>query len=272
MSRGWIAAGKAAAVTGAGGGIGRSLVQSLARAGARSIVAIDKNQRDAASTASMVAVLAPDCDISVVQCDVSDGRNLRGVLHDAGTLDLLCLNAGVATTGDAGAPDAEWQRAWETNVMQIAWGAQEVLPGMVARGDGALLITASAAGLLTQLGSAPYSVTKHAAVGLAEWLAITHGAQGITVSCVCPQGVDTKMAAEMTADGGSTTAAILDGLLNPDDVAEEALAALAAGTFLCMPGGERGPARHVSKKAADRDRWIVRMQALQARLQASKPG
>jgi NAD(P)-dependent dehydrogenase (short-subunit alcohol dehydrogenase family) len=270
---GWLATGRAAAVTGAGGGIGRSLARSLARAGARSILVLDNNMSGAQETAKMCDEISNgSCTSTAVACDASDGSALTDALQGAGPLDLLCANAGVATVGDSQAPDREWQAAWDLNVMQAVWGTRAVLPGMLERGDGAILITASAAGLLTQLGSAPYTTTKHAAVGFAEWLAITHGDAGINVTCVCPQGVRTPMAERMTEamdispHAKAAQAAILEGLLEPDAVADEALACLEKGQFLCMPSGQ-GTEDHVAKKAADRERWIGGMRRLQKSLQ-----
>ena len=141
--------------------------------------------------------------------------------------------------------------------------------GRIGGGDGQRLLTRLGRQRLQQLGSAPYSVTKHAAVGLAEWLSVSHAHQNISVVCVCPQGVRTKMAEHMM-QSDAARAAGLDGLLEPETVAEDALDCLAQGRFLCMPGGDKGPARHVEKKAADRERWIGGMRRLQAKLLGSK--
>ena len=288
--RPWAAAGTAVAVTGAASGIGRALCQRLAAAGASRIFAIDQNVRGANETCDLIAAASSSSaslkSIKAVHCDVSDERALRAALREAADLqplDLFAANAGIATIGDCSTPVRAWQRAWDINVMQIVTAADELTPTMHKRGGGAFLVTASAAGLLTQLGSAPYAVTKHAAVALAEWLAITHGQggeqggsgsaaggggherHGITVSCVCPQGVRTPMI-EGLLDGPSRALA-LDGLLEAEEVADEALACLAEGRFLCMPGGEaKGPQKHVARKAQDRERWVEGMQRLQAKL------
>lgn len=231
---------------------------------------MDLDIASAQKTVDMLAVEAPNCAFQVERCDASNHSSLVSALRTANhPIDLFCANAGVATVGDCSAADAAWQKTWELNVMQTVWAADELVPSMAARGGGAILVTASAAGLLTQLGSAPYAVTKHAAVGLAEWLAITYGEAGLAVCCVCPQGVNTPMITAAPTDGDSavvTNAASVDGLLEAEEVAAEALQCLAEGRFLCMPGDERGPAKHVLRKGADRERWIVGMRRLQAKL------
>ena len=274
---GFLVRGRAAAVTGAGGGIGRALCRSLARQGATSILALDKETQGLGETIAMCDELSKGATTTTsAACDASNGSALRDALTAAGPIDLFCANAGVATVGDcSSASDADWNGAWDLNVMQIVRGAGVVVPGMIERGGGAILVTASAAGLLTQLGSAPYTATKHAAVGMAEWLSITHGGDGIAVTCVCPQGVKTRMAEEMMGGDASSPnakaamAAAMGGLLDPDAVADEALAALAEGRFLCMPKGQ-ATEEHVAKKAKDRERWIEGMRRLQAKLVSAR--
>ena len=268
--RGWVAANKAAVVTGAGSGIGRALCGALAKAGVRSILALDVNVDGALQTKSQCHELGqPDLRFDVAKCDASQGDALRDLLRERDAtdpVDLFCSNAGAATGGDCGNwTDADWQFSFSLNVMQTAWAAETLVPPMVARGSGAFLVTSSAAGLLTQLGAAPYSATKHAAVGLAEWLAITYGDAGLEVCCLCPQGVRTPMVEDLIKSG-PTRALALDGLLDADDVAQEALDTLAAGRFLCMPGGSASPAKHVERKAADRERWIDGMRRLNSKL------
>ena len=221
---GFLPAGKRAAITGAGCGIGRSLAMALARAGARSILALDQDLDGARHTAELINTAAPSCTVEAEHCDASDRNSLVSALTAHRTasgelrrpIDLFCANAGALVTGDCKtASKSDWQFAWNLNVMQIVWGAQVLVPAMAERGrGGALLVTASAAGLLTQLGSAPYTATKHAVVGLAEWLAITHAQQGVQVCCVCPQAVDTQMVASIVDDKDNPLrAAALDGLL-----------------------------------------------------------
>jgi NAD(P)-dependent dehydrogenase (short-subunit alcohol dehydrogenase family) len=161
------------------------------------------------------------------------------------------------------AANEDWQRIWDVNVMAHVYAARAVLPGMLARGQGYLLHTASAAGLLTNLGTAPYSVTKHAALGLAEWLAITHGDDGINVSCLCPQGVRTNMVAAATG-GTAGDVVVAQGLIEPEDVAEAVVEGLRAERFLILPHPE--VLDYFQRKAADYDRWLGGMRKLQARL------
>ena len=268
-ARGWRAAGKAAAVTGAGSGIGRALCGALAREGAKKVFAFDINLANAEQTAEKLATLHPDLEVQASQVDVSDDGALRAAIRAAGQIDLFCANAGVATMGElSGRMDvAEWQKTWQINVMQIATAADELVPSMLEREGGAFLVTASAAGLLSQLGSAPYTASKHAAVGLAEWLAITYGGRGLVVSCVCPQGVRTPMVDGLLEGNALARAVAVDGLLEAEQVADDALACLAEGRFLCMPGRA---GTHVAKKAEDRERWITGMQRLQEKLLAGK--
>jgi NAD(P)-dependent dehydrogenase (short-subunit alcohol dehydrogenase family) len=171
------------------------------------------------------------------------------------------INAGIAVVGGLEASNEEWQRIWEVNVMAHVYAARAVLPQMLERGDGYLLQTASAAGLLTQVGSAPYSVTKHAAVAFAEWLAITYGDQGIKVSCLCPQGVRTNMLER--ARGG---AFLRDGALDPDRVADIVVAGLRAESFLILPHPE--VLDYFRRKSDDYDRWIRGMRRLNEKVKA----
>ena len=262
--------GKVAVVTGAGGGIGRALVRAIAGSGARSVLALDLHQRSAEETAALCKAESPGCVIRPHTCDAGDGAALKRLLASSEEpIDMFCANAGVATAGNcATSSDADWEETFRLNVMQLVWAAGELVPSFERRGGGALMVTASAAGLLSQLGSAPYTATKHAVVGLAEWLAITHGDAGVSVCCVCPQGVNTPMATGLMEGADPTVRALAaDGLIEPEEVAAEALDALARGTFLCMPGGDKkGPAKHVQRKAADRERWIDGMRRFQRKL------
>lgn len=270
---GWSAARKAVAVTGAASGIGRALCSAFTRAGARSVLCLDRDVAGAQRTAELCKQTAQACSVDAAHCDASNAKSLRSALRAAGPIDLFAANAGVATVGDCGASDEAWQDTWNLNVMQIAWAADELCPAMIERGGGGILITASAAGLLTQLGSAPYATTKHAAVGLAEWLAITYGERGLSVTCVCPQGVRTPMITDAPTEGLSAVlakAAGVDGLVEADEVAAEALQSLAEGRFLCMPGGSKGPQKHVERKAADRERWVRSMSKFNERLRAAE--
>jgi short-subunit dehydrogenase len=174
-------------------------------------------------------------------------------------IDLFCSNAGIGTLGGADEPNETWQRIWEVNLMAHVYAARHVLPGMLARGEGYILATASAAGLLSQIGSAPYSVTKHGAVAFAEWLSITHGEAGIKVSCLCPQGVNTDLLKQSAGGPGEFLRA---NALEPEDVAEAVVKGIDDERFLILPHLE--VAEYVRRKATDYDRWLRGMRRLQA--------
>lgn len=246
---------KVIVVTGGARGIGAALCRRFAAEGARGIVVADQDADGARTVATEVGGLAVGVDVAV-EADV-----LRLVAEASlryGPIDLFCSNAGIGTGGGVDAPDADWQRTWDVNVMAHVFAARAVLPEMLSRGQGYLLATASAAGLLTQIGSAPYSVTKHAAVALAEWLSITHGAAGIKVSCLCPQGVETAMLREAP---GPIGAMLRSNALTAEAVAEAVVAGLAEERFLILPHPEA--ADYFRHKADDYDRWIRGMRRLQ---------
>jgi NAD(P)-dependent dehydrogenase (short-subunit alcohol dehydrogenase family) len=180
-----------------------------------------------------------------------------------GPIDLLVCNAGIGSMAGVEAPTDVWQRVWDVNVMAHVHAVRAVLPGMLARGEGYVLTTASAAGLLTNIGDAPYSVTKHAAVALAEWLAITHGDAGLKVSCLCPQGVNTDML-RGAASGDAGSVVMAQGVIEPEAVADAVVAGLAEERFLILPHPEVHD--HLLRKAADPDRWIAGMRKLQRRI------
>lgn len=243
-----------AVVTGAAGGIGRALALALARAGARVACAdIDAGgvARIAAETGGtgIVADMGREADIT---------RLIDRTEVELGPINLFCANAGILLRGGAEVPDADWQHIWDVNVMSHIRAARILVPRMKARGGGWFLITASAAGLLNQVGAAPYAVTKHAAVGFAEWLALTHGDDGIGVTLLCPQAVRTAMTENLDA-----SVAAMDGMLEADTVAEVALAALREGRFLALPHPE--VAGYMLRKAEDYDRWIGGMRKLNRR-------
>jgi len=241
---------KVVLVTGGAHGIGRALCERFAREGARGVCVADLDQSAGSEVAGSVGGLfAP--------CDVRDEAQIQAAIAATerrfGPIDLFCSNAGIAI-GDpggqaAGASNAEWTRIWEINVMAHVYAARALVPGMVARGGGHFLITASAAGLLSQIGSAPYSVTKHAAVAFAESLSIAHGDQGIGVSVLCPQGVWTNM-----TKGQGDTPQAGDGMLQPEEVAECVMAGLRAGSFLILPHPQ--VREYMQRKASDTDRWL----------------
>jgi NAD(P)-dependent dehydrogenase (short-subunit alcohol dehydrogenase family) len=194
--------------------------------------------------------------------DVSREAEIAGLIETVeakhGPIDLFCSNAGIGVRGGAEAADADWQRIWEINVMAHVWAARHLVPRMIARGGGYLVNTASAAGLLSQIGSAPYAVTKHAAVGLAEWLAITHGDDGIKVSVLCPQAVRTAMTA-----GAEDAVASIDGMMEPEAVAAACLEAIEAEEFLILPHPK--VLGYMRNKTADYGRWIGGMRKLNRR-------
>ena len=276
---------RVAVVTGGASGIGRSLGLALAARGAAAVVVADTDAVGAQAVAREITsgggtALAVPCDVS----READVQTLIARAEEAFTrIDVFCSNAGIIVAGGVEVPDPAWSRIWAVNVQSHVYVARAVLPGMLARGEGYLVITASAAGLLTQLGSAPYAVTKHAAVALAEWLAITHGDQGIGVSCLCPQAVTTNLGATSlrevgglpppaardgavpSQDAGSVSRqAAVDGVLTPDQVAASVIEGLADERFLILPHPE--VATYERRRATDRDRWLGGMRRLQAHL------
>ena len=244
---------KIVVVTGAAGGIGRALAVRFKQGGAKLVVCSDLNLAGVQETADMVQGIAFETNVAKEE-DIK--TLIETVESDHGPIDLFCSNAGIGVPGGAEASNESWQTIWDINVMAHIWAARHIIPRMVERGGGYLLNTSSAAGLLTQLGSAPYAVTKHAAVGLAEWLAITHGDQGIKVSVLCPQAVRTAM----TADNPDGIASI-DGMMEPETVAQACIEAIDKETFLVLPHEE--VLQYMRNKTNDYDRWIGGMRKLQ---------
>ena len=253
---------KVVVVTGGGNGIGRALCRRFAAEGARAVVVADIQAVAARQVASEIGGMALETDVAR-ESDVV--RLVQETLENFGVVDLFCSNAGVGTQGGVEAPDRDWARNWEVNVMAHVYAARAVLPAMLARGEGYLLQTVSAAGMLTQLGSAPYAVSKHAALALAEWIAITHGDQGIKVSALCPQGVRTDMLRRAEFAGG---AFLMETAVEPEQVAEEVVKGLAEERFLILSHPE--VAEYFRRKATDYDRWLRGMRRLQASTQILK--
>lgn len=250
---------KVAIVTGAARGIGRAMAARFADAGARVVVA-DLDAEAARAAAAPFAGLGLACDVTR-EADIQ--RLVAETETQFGPVDLFCSNAGICLgEGEhaASAGNDVWQRCWEVHVMAQVYAARAVLPGMIARGDGYLVQMASAAGLLSQIGDAAYSATKHAAVGFAESLAISHADQGIKVSVICPQYVATPML-------GYDDAAAADDLpdvLSPDQVAEAVIEGIRRETFLILPHPQ--VARFIQFKSADYDRWLGAMRTLRTRI------
>jgi NAD(P)-dependent dehydrogenase (short-subunit alcohol dehydrogenase family) len=245
-------------ITGAASGIGAAMARRFAAEGARKIICADRDLAGAQAVADEIGGVAIQADVSLA-ADISD--LVETVESDIGPIDLFVSNAGIISTGGVEVDDAAWQNIWEINVLAHIRAARILVPRMLARGGGYLLNTASAAGLLAQIGSAPYSVTKHAAVSFAEWLAITHGAEGLKVSVLCPQGVDTPMIA-----GVDTSTVGKDGIVKPEHVADMCVEAIGDERFLILPHPVVGD--YIKQKGADPERWISGMQRWQAMLTA----
>ena len=253
---------KRVVVTGAASGIGKALCEAFQEAEAQSIVCVDLNLDGAKETADSVGGIA-------VQANVGQEPDIISVIEKAnslsGGIDIFCSNAGIGgVPGFFELETSDWQNIWEVNVQSHIFAAKHVLPQMLDRGEGYLMSTASAAGLLTQIGSAGYSVTKAAAVSFAEWIKITYGSKGIGVSCLCPQAVRTAMTAQGAGVAG------VDGMMEPEDVANDVLDAIEKNRFLVTPHAE--VLEYVSRKGNDRDRWISGMQRLQERYEDWVPG
>jgi NAD(P)-dependent dehydrogenase (short-subunit alcohol dehydrogenase family) len=248
-----------AVVTGGGSGIGAALARRFAAEGAAAVVVADVDHDRAVA----VAAGLPGAVGTPIVCDAGDEAQVTGavarIAAEVGPVDLWCSNAGVASRPGLGEDD-DWQRCWKLHVHAHVLAGRHVLPLMVARGRGHLLITASAAGLLTEADTAPYAVTKHGSVALAEWLAIQYADTGVSFSCLCPQGVDTPMLSG-APEGSATLAA--GEVIAPERVADAVMAALADGRFLILPHPE--VAEYERRRAADRDRWLAAMRRLRAR-------
>jgi NAD(P)-dependent dehydrogenase (short-subunit alcohol dehydrogenase family) len=246
--------GKVVAVTGAASGIGRALARGFATAGAH-VAAADIDEAGVRAVGDEIGGLATSVDVA----DEADlVRFIDLTERELGPVDLFCSNAGILVIGGAEVADDDWRRIIDINVMAHVWAARHLVPRMLERGGGYLLNTASAAGLLSQIGSAPYSVTKHAAVAFAEWLSITYGDQGLKVSVLCPQAVESKMTAGV--EGGGVAG--VDGMLSADAVAEIALQGVVDERFLILPHPE--VEKYEQRRATDRERWLAGMRRLQS--------
>lgn len=251
-------------VTGGGSGIGESLAKAASAAGARHVVVADLDAAAAGRVADAIGGTAAQVDVADEQAIVE----LVAATEDAnGPIDLFCSNAGFVTAGGLEDSNEAINKMWDVHVMSHIYAARAVVPSMITRGEGYLLNTASAAGLLTQIGSMSYAVTKHAAVALAEWLSVTHHHQGIRVSVLCPQAVRTNILANspdrMDDDFGDSSAAA-DGVLEADDVATMCVEAIAEERFWVLPHPE--VAEYAKRKADDVDRWLAGMRRFQSSL------
>ena len=259
-------------VTGGGSGIGAAMCRRFAVETPTAIVVVDINGDAAASVADDVREAAPGTEVTSRAIDVADeaqvGAMIAEVFLHHGRLDLFCANAGIGTGMGVEAPDPALEQIWHVNVMAHVYAARALLPAWLEAGEGHLLITASAAGLLTNLGDAPYSATKHAAVGLAEWLSVTYGDRGLHVACLCPQGVRTPLlfgASDSPTDGALAADVVkAQRILEPEEVADTVVEGLADERFLILPHPE--VADYERARATDRDRWLGAMRRLQAKL------
>lgn len=254
--------GKVAIVTGGASGIGAAIARRFAAAGARAVVVADLQQRRAEAVALDIGegALAMQCDVSV-EADIQS--TVRAAQDRFGRVDIYVSNAGIlGPAGGIELPDELWDSMWKIHVMAHVWAARATLSAMLERGEGYFLITASAAGLLNIVETAPYGVTKHAAVGFAEWLRIAYGRRGIRVSCLCPQSVRTAMTAHGAGSAG------IDGVLSPEDVAEAVLSTMAEERFLCLPHPE--VTSYLQQKGQDYDRWLGGMQKMYGRFMAQR--
>src|SRR6266516_7425090 len=249
-------------VTGAGSGIGAALARRFAEEGAAVVVVSD---RDATAAAAVAAEIDAVADATDVTSEQAVAALVARTEERFGRIDLFCSNAGIGTGAGIEGSDDVWRQSFDVHVMAHVYAARAVLPGMLGRGHGYLLNTASAAGLLTSPGGAPYAVTKHGAVALAEWLAVTYGGRGIGASVVCPMGVATPLLLDPLAAGdpGAQAVAASGRIISADEVADAVVAGLAAERFLILPHPQVGT--FWAQKASDPDRWLAGVRRLLTR-------
>jgi len=246
-------------VTGAGSGIGAAMARRFAAEGAAAVVVSDRDGEAAQRVADEIGGTADTTDVTD---EVAVAALVERTLATHGRIDLFCSNAGVFAGGGVEVPTEIWQQVFAVNVLSHVYAARAVLPSMLERGSGHLLNVASAAGLLTTPGDAPYSVTKHGAVALAEWLAVTYGDRGIGVSVVCPLGVATPLLLDPLEDGGSAAAVVAASgtVITAEDVAQSVVDGLSEDRFLVLPHPEVGT--YWAQKAADPGRWLAGVRKL----------
>jgi NAD(P)-dependent dehydrogenase (short-subunit alcohol dehydrogenase family) len=254
--------GQVVVITGGGSGIGAALAGRFAADGAEAVVVVD---RERAAAEAVAAETGGSAEVTDVADSAAVAELVRRVEDRHGRVDLFCSNAGIATGVELDDPDDRWHQALETNLMAHVYAARAVLPGMLARGSGYLLNTASAAGLLTAPGDAPYSVSKHGAVAFAEWLSITYGGRGIGVSVICPLGVATPLLLDPLAAGNAAAHAVAasGAILDVEDVVQAVVDGLAEERFLILPHPEVGT--FWAQKATDPDRWLAGVRRLVGR-------
>lgn len=274
-------------VTGGASGIGAAMCERFAQDAPRAITVVDLDGDGARAVSERIAAACAGVEVHCAAVDVSVESQVADLISEVnerdGLIDLFCGNAGIATGAGIEASDEVWRRIIDVNVMAHVYAMRALLPGWLERGSGHFVVTASAAGLLSNLGDAPYSVTKHGAVALAEWLSITYGDRGIAVACLCPQGVRTPLlfpemrtSERITDEGVEAQGLVSDTrplalevvkgqrLLEPEDVADMVVAALEDGRFLILPHEE--VAAYEQARANDRERWLSSMRRLQAKI------
>lgn len=249
---------KIVVITGAGSGIGRALAVRFHTEGAKQIVCADINLANARETAAMIGGVAMMADVAKEE---DTARIIEDTESEIGPIDLFCCNAGVGLGESIHSPNAEWQSIWDINVMSHVYAARHLVPRMVERGSGYFLNTSSAAGLLNQVGGAAYGVTKHAAIGFGEWLAIHHKHEGIGVSMLCPQAVRTAMTA---VDNDAVAAAANNGMIEPEELADTVVEGLREESFLILP--HPIVREFMQNKTNNYDRWIGGMNKLMRKI------
>ncbi|MBW8704551.1 1-deoxy-11-beta-hydroxypentalenate dehydrogenase [Streptomyces sp. MBT84] len=243
-------------VTGAGGGIGAALARRFAAGGAR-VVVNDLDADRAKAVAGEIGGIAVPGDASAI---VAEARDALG-----GTVDVYCANAGLGSGGTEAAEEEVWAQAWDLNVMAHVRAARALLPDWLERGEGRFVSTVSAAGLLTMIGAAPYSVTKHGAFAFAEWLSLTYRHRGLKVHAICPQGVRTDM---LTASGSAGELVLAPTAIDPEDVADALFEGIENNRFLILPHPE--VAGYYRARAAEPDRWLAGMNHIQQKWEAGR--
>jgi NAD(P)-dependent dehydrogenase (short-subunit alcohol dehydrogenase family) len=254
---------KVVVVTGGASGIGAGMAQRFARDGARGVMVADVNLERAEGVAAAIGPQAV-----AARCDVSREADIQALVRATrerfGRVDIYFSNAGIlGSMGGIELEDALWDKMWQIHGMAHVWAARAVIPEMVDRGEGYFVVTASAAGLLNIVESAPYGVTKHAAVAIAEWLRIAYGRKGVRVSCLCPQSVQTDMTRNGTGSAG------INGVLTPEQVADVVVQTMREERFLALPHPE--VAQYFQAKGQDYDRWLGGMQKLYAQHMGKPP-